>query len=1358
MRLILLLAILLFPVVAHAETVNAEHNDAPLYGYRVEGVSHKRLMPLYAVPTFTFGQTYYVRNDGSVNCSGLVNAPYPGSGVNQPCAFSSVQQALDTAKRGDTIKVHAGDEFRTAFGFNLTDKGPITGTDADYITLTTDDPSGIPAALSNYPRDNVSITPAMAAKMPRLVSTASYPAIWVNRNAKAWRIDGFDITSIAGANTIRLIGLGEDGPRGIAEFPDRIHFRRIWAHPIEDDGSPATAANVVRRSAESGFYFEATNSSITESAITGFISRYNPVGSPDLQSAPSVGLLMTTWADNFLFERNLVRAWTYGFFFGGGSKAIADPSATATVSNCSALSCNFSSTTGLTLGKPVAILVYVHTDANGNQWERWGSTYVASISGSTVNFTEQLCNSDNTGGNGNVCRPFDSNNPRQLPADGSQARWEGYQPQRVVVQRNIFDIPQEWTALMNDSCAGKGYFEVKSCHFCKVEFNRFRGCTGHTITARNQSGADPWSDLDGFSFSYNFMENSNSPLNSYLNDGGNRMTRSRGGRFVHNIAVGEFANPDSFNWYRVIAGVFNGGDDWEVSNNTIMVGKSGSFTSYADPISGMNRMRMENNIFRVSLNKCFSDGSGTGSAPMTSCWRNSSVQGNVLVNMDKTATASELSQNWTIPFPRNSLVQSLPEVGFINAGNLDALSNLRLAPNSQFKGKGTDGKDPGADVDLVMTGIFGTGIPSLPSPTPLPSISPTPAPTPASSPTPQPSPTGTPIPGTTTDIQGRVLDQDENSVVGALVSAGSKTILSRAGDGYYRLDGIAIGATVTATKAGYTFPTRTVVAGIPEQFYGIKGQVVVQPSPSASPTPQPTPTATPQPTATPSPTPSASPSPSSCPACPCPCPSPTPVSSPSPSPTPTSTPVASPSPSPTPVSTPTPVPTPAPVETARFFASTTGSSSGDGSSARPWDLATFINKDIGDAGCIRDGVYAQLNNYVQKFSGTAARRQVLRPCKGETVVIDGRLSSRTAILTIDGSFVTVRDIEVVNTNPTRVINVQSGGRGDGIRANGRFIEIWGGSIRDAGNGLMSQTGGEGLLVDGTTIQNNGWSLVANDPTGHGHGLYLQNSFAIPKTIRNTVVSGNYNNGIDMHTSTPGKARSLVLEGNVTQLDRTNIQAQCLAGDRVVMRNHFAFSDATNFLSGACDLVIEDSHLVALLPTRITNWRGSVTRQRNQVVGMPGSTGALYTRDLVAGQVLSETADNNTYWQGRTQVKGFNIFPGGSFTFAEWQAKGFDTNSTHHFGKQPDLVVPSGNRIVVYNLRGATQVTVDPKLPIGTRFTLRNAFKKSEVLHSGVYSGPVTITPTTSVEQPINDPAKVRVGSIRFVVVEVVTIP
>ena len=660
-------------------------------------------------------------------------------------AGGSIQAAISAAKYGDTILLQAGATYDTPgvfSSFNLTDKGaPPTNTDADYITITTSDPSGIAAALSNYPHSDTRITPAMAANMPRVRTIGSFPVFWINRNSKYWRIKGLNITTAPGAHSIRLIGLGEDTPRGRAEFPDHIDIEQNWIHPHEEDGTPLSSSNIVR-SAENAIYLEGTNIRIRQNAMQGFVGRDS--GGHTLTSA---GHLMTTWADNVLVENNLIEAWTYSIFYGGGSKGIADPSQTATVSSCNSTSCVFSNTNGLTVGKPVAVLVYSHVDSIGILREIWGTAFVSSISGSTVNFAKPLCNSNNTDGNGNVCKPFDGNNLQQIPSNGNPARWEGYQSQNVLVRRNILAHRPEWAVLMGNNCGGKGYLELKSCHNCTLDGNIFKGCTGPTVTARNQGGPDPWNDLDNLTFSNNWFQNANSPFTAYLNDGGNLTNRSQNVSFINNLVVGEYADPNEFSWFRVISNNFSGGDGVRIAHNTILVGSARNFISFADSANRVNGLVIENNIIRAAVNQCFTDATGTGGAPITSCWPSATVTKNVLMKIDSFTTMEDINLTWMNPYPDNFLVTSIAAVGFTNApASLDATGNYRLRSDSPFKGKASDGKDPGVDIDQLNAAIFGSSPPPLPTPTPTPTATPTPTPAPTATPTPTPTPVPTPTP------------------------------------------------------------------------------------------------------------------------------------------------------------------------------------------------------------------------------------------------------------------------------------------------------------------------------------------------------------------------------------------------------------------------------------------------------------------------------------------------------------------------------------------------------------------------------------------------------------------------------------
>jgi FG-GAP-like repeat len=129
-----------------------------------------------------------------------------------------------------------------------------------------------------------------------------------------------------------------------------------------------------------------------------------------------------------------------------------------------------------------------------------------------------------------------------------------------------------------------------------------------------------------------------------------------------------------------------------------------------------------------------------------------------------------------------------------------------------------------------------------------------------------------------------------------------------------------------------------------------------------------TPTPTPTPTATPTPTPTVTPTP-------------TPTATPTPTITPTPTPTVTPTPTPTV----TPTPTPSSF-TCDYYASSTGTASGNGSSANPWDLQTALGKTtlITNAKtlCLKGGTYSG------KFRSTL-NGGIVRSAPGEWAKIDG---------------------------------------------------------------------------------------------------------------------------------------------------------------------------------------------------------------------------------------------------------------------------------------------------------------------------------------------------------------------------------
>jgi hypothetical protein len=74
------------------------------------------------------------------------------------------------------------------------------------------------------------------------------------------------------------------------------------------------------------------------------------------------------------------------------------------------------------------------------------------------------------------------------------------------------------------------------------------------------------------------------------------------------------------------------------------------------------------------------------------------MKGNVLITGEK----NPYRPNCDNSYPAGNVCpRSADEVGFVNA----AAGNYRLAPNSPFKRKASDGTDPGANLDVLEAAL-----------------------------------------------------------------------------------------------------------------------------------------------------------------------------------------------------------------------------------------------------------------------------------------------------------------------------------------------------------------------------------------------------------------------------------------------------------------------------------------------------------------------------------------------------------------------------------------------------------------------------------------------------------------------------
>jgi hypothetical protein len=235
-----------------------------------------------------------------------------------------------------------------------------------------------------------------------------------------------------------------------------------------------------------------------------------------------------------------------------------------------------------------------------------------------------------------------------------------------------------------------------------------------------------------------------------------------------------------------------------------------------------------------------------------------------------------------------------------------------------------------------------------------------------------------------------------------------------------------------------------------------------------------------------------------------------------------------------------------PVERPRghsFYVSTSGTPGGNGSEARPWDLATALAQPEavrpGDTIWIRGGRYGDGSaraTVLSRLAGTEAQPIVVRAYPGERAILDEWLQVGCCQGAPDprqGAFVWFWDLEFAGYNPDRTSG-RSGPPEWSKMANHAAADTWAPGTRfincvvhDTGGGLslwQEDSGGEAY---GNLIYHVGGQ---GPDRGHGHGFYVQNSIGVKRLAEN-IVFDNFGAGIHCYGSKNADVRDMALEGN-----------------------------------------------------------------------------------------------------------------------------------------------------------------------------------------------------------------------------------
>jgi uncharacterized protein YjdB len=405
------------------------------------------------------------------------------------------------------------------------------------------------------------------------------------------------------------------------------------------------------------------------------------------------------------------------------------------------------------------------------------------------------------------------------------------------------------------------------------------------------------------------------------------------------------------------------------------------------------------------------------------------------------------------------------------------------------------------------------------------------------------------------------------------------------------------------------------------------------------------------------------------------------------------------------------------------YVTTSGTSGGDGTSARPWDLRTALSGAsgrilAGDTVWIRGGTYA--GSFVSTLRGGSGNPIIVRAYPGERVIIDGTPSSAETF-TIDGTWTVFWGLELTNTILERFNQ-----RPAGIYfRNTSHVKVINFIVHDVGMGTYTESAAQDVEIYGSIYYNNG---NQDGTRSNGHGVYIKNEYTTPKVAADNIFFNMFGHGLHSYTNAgDGFLENVVVRGNVSFNNGTlsnYSNANILMGGDEPVTNGLITDNMTYFSPGL------GFRNLRLGYGTITN--PSVTVRNNYVVGGSQTLEAnMFTTAEVSGNTIigagtmvmfAGASGTGWTWAGNRQVRDPNAqaWKRGStaYTFSAWEnATGLGATdqvsaaapTTPAIFVRPNLYEPGRANVIVYNWGRQAAVSIDLSnvLAVGQRYEIRN---------------------------------------------------
>jgi hypothetical protein len=498
--------------------------------------------------------------------------------------------------------------------------------------------------------------------MAKIVASKNAAALYFPEHSHHWRFIGLAVTN---GGTQFINNLADAASyNAYTTQPHHIEFDRCLMYPQELEGFDLNPTPDHRNTAARAIAINGSDITVKNSYLYGFGGFY-PNGT---ELTVSECVLTDVGVGPYRIVNNYLEAWYAQIFIGGADPDTANKATIA--AGATLTSARFSQVANLKVGDLVAIQQGVgasRTMATGK---------VTAVEGNDVTFTPLRL----TPGVLAVTPP---------PAQ-AVALWNGIVPSNIEIRGNTFYKRPEWKKWNMGS--PKGVFEVKNAINITVEGNIFDGVGGvMAFTARNQGGAAPWSRFENIIIRNNLVKEFGPIFVTFQDD----LRVNQNGHTVR-IYNNLFFNTAQTAEYDQVFLKLNDGADVQVYNNTVLQGGNVVVTDCQRNTHQTPGFVFRDNIIRYGAYgyQCL-EGLNNSS---TDCWPRWVNRNNVVIDDNNKGPLDSY-------FPGNLFPPSVASVGFVDPAG----GNYRLGPKSRFRGRGSDGKDPGVDMDQLEAALRNTG-------------------------------------------------------------------------------------------------------------------------------------------------------------------------------------------------------------------------------------------------------------------------------------------------------------------------------------------------------------------------------------------------------------------------------------------------------------------------------------------------------------------------------------------------------------------------------------------------------------------------------------------------------------------------